>query len=238
MTIPELSPLSQPPTFGAPNFSGRADTFLSELVVLRNEMMNVIAAINAYVPPMPPGALLQSNNLNDVAHKEAARDNLGLRIGHNVQAHAANLDGWAGVSVAAINAAIAAAQAAGVNAASTRLTEADGDQRYLRPVFESALLPFSGSVVTVAHGLSVMPTLVTAVFVCVNAAGGYSAGDEIHAVQFEKNYSNSAGFSVWADSTDVGFSWRNGPFLTTTKTGGSTYDPSSSDWNLKLRAFA
>lgn len=236
--IPDLSPLSQPPSFGAPDFNQRADTFLAELVTLRNELTTVIAAINAYVPPMPTGALLQSNNLNDVAHKEAARDNLGLRIGHNVQAHAANLDGWAGVSVAAINAAIAAAQSAGVTAASTRLTQADGDQRYLRRVFESALLPFSGSVVTAAHGLSVMPTLVTAVFVCVNAAGGYSVGDEIHAVQFEKDFSNSAGFSVWADSTDVGFSWRNGPFLTTTKTGGSTYDPSSSDWNLKLRAFA
>lgn len=47
------------------------------------------------------GALLAANNLSDVASVTAARTNLGLAIGTNVQAWDAQLDIWAGVTPSA-----------------------------------------------------------------------------------------------------------------------------------------
>lgn len=111
------------------------------------------------------------------------------------------------------------------------------DERYLRKAFESPLLPLTGGAISVAHGLGVKPTMVHAVFRCVTAAGGYSVGEEIHAADFEKSYTNTMGASTWANISEVGFSWRNKPFLTAVKAGGSPYDPDPAHWNLKLRAF-
>lgn len=187
MTIPNLSPLSQPPSFGAPDFSGRADTFLGDLVTLRNELTAVIVAINSYVPPIPAGTLREDQNLNDVTDKSAARNNLGLgdsdtaranlglRIGHDVQAYNSRLSQWAGVDPDVITSAINAAQTAANNAAA-----AVGGRAVVSESSEISLGSSGGtSVVEAAHGLGQIPKIYYGYLLCKQSDNGVSAGTRL-----------------------------------------------------------
>lgn len=98
----------------------------------------------------------------------------------------------------------------------------------------------NGGLVSVSHGLGVMPKIVIGELVCLVAENGWQAGD-VQVISLSPDNDDSAvitGFAVRKDSVTIyarcGVS---GPYGVNINTG-ATAVPTAANWRLVLRAFA
>lgn len=98
----------------------------------------------------------------------------------------------------------------------------------------------NGGLVSVSHGLGVMPKIVMGELVCLVAENGWQAGD-VQVISLSPDNDDSAvitGFAVRKDSVTIyarcGVS---GPYGVNINTG-ATAVPTAANWRLVLRAFA
>lgn len=88
---------------------------------------------------------------------------------------------------------------------------------------------------TFTHGLSAIPDMVSLHFVCVNASGGYLAGDEIIITDREKDSSTDKSYSVSADGTSIYASIIDMTQVAN-KPGTNNFSISSADWEIRAVA--
>lgn len=98
----------------------------------------------------------------------------------------------------------------------------------------------NGGLVSVAHGLGVMPKIVMGELICLVAENGWQAGD-VQFISLSPDNDDSAvitGFAVRKDASSIyarcGVS---GPYGVNINTG-ATAVPTAANWRLVLRAFA
>ncbi len=96
---------------------------------------------------------------------------------------------------------------------------------------------FSGTQ-TSAHGLGTMPILTQLILVCTVATQGYSVGDQIFVpAQDDPGYGSA---SIAADATNISLIMPSGAglFRICNKTTGSSFTPTTANFNIFVRAWA
>lgn len=101
----------------------------------------------------------------------------------------------------------------------------------------------SGGALTLAHGLGVVPGLITATIVCQTAELGYSVGDPLFVGASPLSLgTGSAGFgiTVVADATNLNIRYGSSSsvFITNHKTSGNSVYLNNPNWKLVVRASA
>lgn len=108
-------------------------------------------------------------------------------------------------------------------------------------VFESDLVSFNNvgaTVVSVPHGLGVVPKSLQAVLVCKAAANGFSVGDVYALAPHPMNTVDiTGGFALFADAVNISYSI-GGTSINCTNKSGSNFQPDGSNWNIRLIATA
>jgi hypothetical protein len=101
----------------------------------------------------------------------------------------------------------------------------------------------AGGSLTIAHGLSAAPTVVTAWIKCLTAGGGYSVGDEVFVVvQGASNEASSSnkGVSIVRDATNLTVRFGSSPntFQPLKKTTGIAYNSFvNASWEIYFHAM-
>jgi hypothetical protein len=90
---------------------------------------------------------------------------------------------------------------------------------------------------TLAHGLSAIPTMFEARLKCISAEGNYSVNDEV--VQYLGGENSDVGVSVVADATNlnVRFGSAANTFIINNKTTGGGLSIDNSKWQIIFRAW-
>ena len=100
----------------------------------------------------------------------------------------------------------------------------------------------SAGSLSLSHGLSAVPKIVTMELVCVTAENGYSIGDVVELYPFNSSSTANVawGASVTKNSStvDVRFASQNPSFTGINKTTGAQVNFTNANWNLVVRAFA
>jgi hypothetical protein len=106
-------------------------------------------------------------------------------------------------------------------------------------LFRTGPIAYANSAATTAaHGLGVIPKLISAKLVCIVTAGGYPVGHTVELSSFYGwNGALNLAATLWADATTVGLSVANGIVLS--QLGGSTAQTlSPGGWTVNLEARA
>lgn len=188
-------------------------------------------------------SLLKTNNLSDLPNATTACNNLGFSTFFQTLIGSADL------------AAIWSLLCLG-NAAAQGFT--DDDDLSVNPddvgtrgnmaaaiaansplAFESAPIPLNSSnEITAAHGLGVAPSLVTYSLVCTSNDAGFSVGDRIYDIFYEKDFSSDNSTTTWGNATECGFSIDDtGGILCANKSGSSSSVLNQASWSIILRAW-
>lgn len=102
--------------------------------------------------------------------------------------------------------------------------------------FTSTAQTFTADSTTpVAHGLTGEPSLITVVFQCTSAEGGYSVGERVHHPA-SLGDSNS-GHSCYADATNVNFIVRTTGLFITHKTDRTIFQIDETKWDVYINAW-
>lgn len=96
-------------------------------------------------------------------------------------------------------------------------------------------LPSADTDTTKAHGLGVRPTLFHVALRCVTTDLGYAVGDEVIISPHEG--SGSRGFTVWANTTAVGFVYSDAIYLVS-RSGSGVAAIDNAKWELVYRAWS
>lgn len=88
---------------------------------------------------------------------------------------------------------------------------------------------------SVAHGLGRKPNKVSACLVCTASSEGWSTGDEIELAPYMYNNSNSYGFAMWADATNIRWKVGANGLTILNQSSGLTVIASPANFALKLR---
>jgi hypothetical protein len=108
--------------------------------------------------------------------------------------------------------------------------------------FKSAEQSISvGGLVTVAHGLGVIPSIVQLSLVCQSAEGGWTAGDTVFNVSPNGSVTTFLRVSQpYADATNVYVRYSDdtlSAFLINNKTTGHTFGITNSKWKMVISAY-
>jgi len=98
----------------------------------------------------------------------------------------------------------------------------------------------AGSLITLTHGFSAVPSLVQAWAVCKAAEGNYSIGDIVVLNNASNNPSGAAsiGIQIFYDTTNCFARVASGGFgLLFDRTTGTAFTPTVSSWNIVLKAW-
>jgi len=97
----------------------------------------------------------------------------------------------------------------------------------------------SGGLLTLAHGLGGMPTLVQCRLKCTSGDQGYSVGDEILISPSSADTGASQGVAINPDATNLNIRYSNGAnvFYTLVKSSGAVGALTNGNWEFYVRAW-
>jgi hypothetical protein len=91
---------------------------------------------------------------------------------------------------------------------------------------------------SVAHGLGRLPTLVQAILRCKTAELGYSVGEEVILPDASDSAAGARGYSVYANTTNIGFVSMNNPIALASRSSLGTYGIiTNANWKLVFKAW-
>lgn len=127
--------------------------------------------------------------------------------------------------------------ATGLNATTDRVTAIEGLPLFTK-YFESDALAWSatGGTVTAAHGLGARPKIIHAFLRRKVANNGYAVGDEV-PIEFTYGSSDNRGGVAFASDTLVGVVLCNAVRLPIRPGANSTFDSSTANWDIRVRAW-
>lgn len=106
-------------------------------------------------------------------------------------------------------------------------------------VFESSDQSITaGGLLTLAHGLGVMPRFLDSYLVCQSAEYGWAAGDVLAAGRhFQTHNTSPRGQSIWADASNVyvRFSSDSNTYSVLDKATGGGGPITNASWKLRVR---
>ncbi|RUV12408.1 MULTISPECIES: hypothetical protein [unclassified Mesorhizobium] len=114
----------------------------------------------------------------------------------------------------------------------------------LQSFFQSAQQTItSAGLLTIAHGLGKIPTLINASLVCQTAEQGYSAGDQLYMGAIPLSLGLSAtGFATAvvpdASNLNIRYGSSSAVFYTNNKTSGVSVSLTNANWRFVVRAWA
>lgn len=110
----------------------------------------------------------------------------------------------------------------------------------LTRIFESAAQAItSAGLLTLAHGLGLKPKVIRCYVECLTAEHGHSIGDEVEVSMFSYKGTATAGYSLYADATNVYLRFHNNASpLVILDNAGAPQRLTNASWSLYVRAFA